>query len=144
MTFQFDFRTDLAPNKDHLQVPSFFQGPQNGSPRRPTSGGDRTPRRSSQSLSGELNQTEAQLIKDVIASRRSSYALPTSASEQEVADSHFHDMDLCILLHQLDDPHTHEVVRKALRKAIRQRVKRLGLKYDSVVSIVAITIALNH
>jgi hypothetical protein len=82
-----------------------------------------------------LNQIEAQLIKDVIASRRSSYALPPSASEQEVVDSHFHDMDLCILLHQTDDPNTHEVVKKALRKAIRQRVKKLGLKYDSAVSV---------
>ena len=132
----------MVLDKVYLQVPSFFQGPQNGSPRRPTSGGVRTPRQSPQSLSGELNQTEAQLIKDVIASRRSSYALPASASEQEVVDSHFHDMDLCILLHQLDDPHTHEVVKKALRKAIRQRVKRLGLKYDSMVSLLLLIVDL--
>jgi hypothetical protein len=84
---------------------------------------------------GELDQTEAQIIQDVIASRRSSYALPPSASEQEVVDSHFHDMDLCILLHQLDDRNTHEVVRRALRKAIRQRVKKLGLKHDSAVGV---------
>jgi hypothetical protein len=44
-------------------------------------------------------------------------------------------MDLCILLHQVDDQYTHEVVKKVLRKAIRQRVKKLGLKYDAAVSI---------
>ena len=48
-----------------------------------------------------------------------------------MANSHFHDMDLCILLHQMDDYNTHEVVKKALRKAVRQRVKKLGMKYDS-------------
>jgi hypothetical protein len=31
----------------------------------------------------------------------------------------------------MDDYNTHEVVKKALRKAVRQRVKKLGMKYDS-------------
>jgi hypothetical protein len=102
---------------------------------RPESDGNKTPRAlSPQSPSAELNPNEAQIIKDVIASRRSSYALPPSELENEVANSHFHDMDLCILLHQMDDPSAHDVVKQALKKAVRQRVKKLGMKYDSRVS----------
>jgi hypothetical protein len=56
-----------------------------------------------------------------------------SALETDVGDSHFHDMDLCILLHQEGDANVHEVVKRALRKAIRQRVKRLGMKHDNEV-----------
>jgi hypothetical protein len=40
-------------------------------------------------------------------------------------------MNLCILLHQLDDPSQHEVVKKAVRKAVKARVKQLGMKYDN-------------
>jgi hypothetical protein len=138
--FLFPYRNRLRPIPADLQAPSIIQGPQyshlqNGSRGRSASDADRTPRQSPQSPSGELDQAETQLIQDVIASRRSSYALPPSPGEQEVVGSHFHDMDLCILLHQLDERHTHEVVKKALRKAIRQRVKKLGLKYDPAVSI---------
>jgi hypothetical protein len=96
---------------------------------------DKTPTpsrvQSPQSPSIELDQNEAQLVMDAIASRRTSYAAPPSNLEPEIANSHFHDMDLCILLHQMDDHNTHEVVKKALRKAVRQRVKKLGMKYDS-------------
>jgi len=42
-------------------------------------------------------------------------------------------MNLCILLHQLDDPSQHEVVKKAVRKAVKARVKQLGMKYDNEV-----------
>lgn len=104
--------------------------------RTPSEGG-RTPRIRVTSPSVELDPSEAALIRDVIDSRRTSYALPPSTLEPEVAKSHFHDMDLCILLHQMDDPNTHEVVKKALRKAVRQRVKKLGMKHDSQVSEVA-------
>jgi hypothetical protein len=43
-------------------------------------------------------------------------------------------MNLCILLHQLDDPNQHEVVKKAVRKAVKARVKQLGMKYDNEVN----------
>jgi hypothetical protein len=65
------------------------------------------------------------------AGNRTSYA--PSTLEPEIVHSHFHDMDLCILLHQMDDNTTHEVVKKALRKALRQRVKKLGIKHDQEV-----------
>ncbi|KAG0693304.1 hypothetical protein DFH29DRAFT_964675 [Suillus ampliporus] len=84
------------------------------------------------SPSFSLNQAEEELVAKALAARgagnRTSYA--PSALEPEIVNSHFHDMDLCILLHQMDDNTTHEVVKKALRKALRQRVKKLGLKYD--------------
>ncbi|KAG1752914.1 hypothetical protein EDB19DRAFT_1670525 [Suillus lakei] len=84
------------------------------------------------SPSFSLNQAEEEMVAKALAERgagnRTSYA--PSALEPEIVDSHFHDMDLCILLHQMDDNTTHEVVKKALRKALRQRVKKLGMKYD--------------
>ena len=92
-------------------------------------GGDVTPR--VMSPTGELDPNETKMVRDAINSRRTSYAASPSALEPEVANSHFHDMDLCILLHQMDDYNTHEIVKKALRKAVRQRVKKLGMKYDS-------------
>ncbi|KAG2138146.1 hypothetical protein BD769DRAFT_1701332 [Suillus cothurnatus] len=84
------------------------------------------------SLSFSLNQAEEELVAKELAERnagnRTSYA--PSTLEPEIVDSHFHDMDLCILLHQMDDNTTHEVVKKVLQKALRQRVKKLGMKYD--------------
>ena len=88
------------------------------------------------SPSFSLNAAEEEMVAQALAARgagdRTSYA--PSTLEPEIVNSHFHDMDLCILLHQMDDLSTHEVVKKALRKAVRQRVKRLGMKYDAEVS----------
>ncbi|KAJ7262193.1 hypothetical protein B0H12DRAFT_319434 [Mycena haematopus] len=80
----------------------------------------------------DLNPEEAQIIQDALSGRtpRTSHYTP-SALESDIVNSHFHDTDLCILLQQESDPNVHEVVKKALRKAIRQRVKRLGMKYDN-------------
>ena len=87
------------------------------------------------SPSFSLNAAEEEIVAQALAARgagdRTSYA--PSTLEPEIVNSHFHDMDLCILLHQMDDTTTHEVVKKALRKAVRQRVKRLGMKYDPEV-----------
>ncbi|KAL4074059.1 hypothetical protein J3A83DRAFT_4371343 [Scleroderma citrinum] len=80
-----------------------------------------------------LNAEEENIVAQTLAARgagnRTSYA--PSTLETEIVNSHFHDMDLCILLHQMDDNTTHEVVKRALRKAVRQRVKKLGMKYDA-------------
>nr|GAT56393.1 predicted protein [Mycena chlorophos] len=82
----------------------------------------------------DLDQEEARIVRDALASRsrtpRTSHYTP-SALGSDIMNSHFHDMDLCILLHQENDPNAHEVVKKALRKAIRQRVKKLGMKSDN-------------
>lgn len=52
--------------------------------------------------------------------------------EPEIQHTHFHDGELCQLLHALDQPMA-EPVKKAVRKAVRARVKKLGMKYDNEV-----------
>ncbi|KAJ7132768.1 hypothetical protein C8R43DRAFT_1023243 [Mycena crocata] len=96
-------------------------------------GGAATPSQRRPHSPFELNQEEAQIVQDALASSRTprtSHYTP-SALGSDVVHSHFHDMDLCVLLQQESDPTVHEVVKKALRKAIRQRVKKLGMKYDN-------------
>jgi hypothetical protein len=63
---------------------------------------------------------------------RSSWA-PTVYTA-DLKHSHFHDQDLCILLHAAEDDMTHEVVKKAILKAAKARVKALGMKHDMQVS----------
>lgn len=95
--------------------------------------GATTPTPSRPHSPNSLDAEEERLVAQTLAARgagnRTSYA--PSTLEPEIVNSHFHDMDLCILLHQMDDQHTHEIVKKALRKAVRQRVKKLGMKYDN-------------
>jgi len=83
----------------------------------------------------ELNEEETRLVENVLnqGSRtpRTSYAATSVLEPNQFA--HYHDMNLCILLHQLDDPNQHEVVKKAVRKAVKARVKQLGMKYDNEV-----------
>ena len=86
----------------------------------------------------ELSKEEAEIIKHTLSrghhhhaplTPRTSYA--ASVLEPEVVHSHFHDDDLCELLRQESDPNVSEVVKRVIRKAIRSRVKKLGMKYDS-------------
>lgn len=81
----------------------------------------------------ELNAEEQRMVADTLAKtpRTSFYA--GSVLGSEIVNSHFHDMDLCILLHEVEDQNVHDVVKKALRKAVRQRIKKLGMKYDNEV-----------
>ncbi|TFY63164.1 hypothetical protein EVJ58_g3410 [Rhodofomes roseus] len=85
----------------------------------------------------DLNADERRMVDNVLTGpqprSRTSYALSTvapSALEPEVQNSHFHDMELCQLLHALDQP-MGEPVKKAVRKAVRARVKKLGMKNDN-------------
>ncbi|KIK67459.1 hypothetical protein GYMLUDRAFT_55224 [Collybiopsis luxurians FD-317 M1] len=82
----------------------------------------------------ELNQEEARIVERALASAartpRTSYYTP-SAIDAEVQQSSFHDNELCILLHQLKAPQTHELVRKVVLKAVKQRMKKLSMKYDN-------------
>lgn len=80
----------------------------------------------------ELNQEEARIVRDALAGRTPRTSYYAASLEPEVAN-HYHDMELCVLLHQENDPTAHEFVKKALRKAVRQRVKKLGMKYDNEV-----------
>ncbi|KAJ3763596.1 hypothetical protein EV360DRAFT_91791 [Lentinula raphanica] len=81
-----------------------------------------------------LNQEEARIVEQALASAvrtpRTSYYTP-SALDAEVQQSSFHDNELCILLHQLKAPQTHELVRKVVLKAVKQRMKKLSMKYDN-------------
>jgi hypothetical protein len=103
-------------------------------PTRAEADADITPTPSRPHSPVELNQEEQRIVHDTLASRtpRTSY-YAGSTLEPDVSNSRFHDMDLCILLHQENDPTVHEVVKKALRKAIHQRMKKLGMKYDPQV-----------
>lgn len=53
--------------------------------------------------------------------------------DAELKASHFHDQDLCILLHAAEDENQHDIVKKAVRKALQARMKKLKLKYDNEV-----------
>ena len=99
----------------------------------PNADGDATPTPSRPHTPLELNQEEERIIHDTLSRtpRTSYYA--GSILEPEMANSRFHDMDLCILLQQESDRQVHDVVRRALRKAIYQRMKKLGMKYDREV-----------
>lgn len=64
---------------------------------------------------------------------RTSYApsaMAPSTLGPDVMNSHYHDAELCQLLHALDQPMA-EPVKKAVRKAVRARIKKLGMKYDN-------------
>lgn len=84
----------------------------------------------------DLNAEERRMVNDVLmrpAGTRTSYAASAAAPsmlEPDFQNSHYHDMELCQLLHALDQP-MEEPVKKAVRKAVRARVKKLGMKYDN-------------
>lgn len=86
-----------------------------------------------------LTTHEQQMVNDLLnrpPRARTSFAQSTvapSALEPDILNSHYHDMELCQLLHALDQP-MGEPVKKAVRKAVRARVKKLGMKYDNEVS----------
>lgn len=83
-----------------------------------------------------LDPQEAQIVADALGGltpRTSYYA--EQPLEPDVTN-HFHDTELCVLLHQEAEDGLHDLVKKALRKAVRQRVKKLGMKYDAEVQLV--------
>ena len=80
----------------------------------------------------ELDEEEEEMVRTIL-SRTPRTSMAPSALEPDVQNSHFHDMELCELLHSLDEPSLPEVVKKAVRKAVRARVKKLGMKSDNEV-----------
>ncbi|KAF7793816.1 hypothetical protein EIP86_004937 [Pleurotus ostreatoroseus] len=95
-----------------------------------------TPSRPPSLPNDELNPEEEQMVANFLmkpSGTRTSYA-PSAAApsmlEPEIQNTHFHDGELCQLLHALDQPMA-EPVKKAVRKAVRARVKKLGMKYDN-------------
>ena len=81
----------------------------------------------------ELDEEEEEMVRTIL-SRTPRTSMAPSALEPDIHDSHFHDMELCELLHSLEAPNLPEVVKKAVRKAVRARVKKLGMKSDNEVS----------
>jgi len=81
----------------------------------------------------ELDEEEEEMVRTIL-SRTPRTSMAPSALEPDIQNSHFHDMELCELLHSLDAPNLPEVVKKAVRKAVRARVKKLGMKSDNEVS----------
>jgi hypothetical protein len=72
------------------------------------------------------DMSERELL-EVLKTPRTSYTVSPSVLADEVERSHYHDEDLCILLHAAEDPNQHEVIRKAVRKAAKVRIKRLAI-----------------
>lgn len=95
--------------------------------------GDNTPTPSRPHSPDELDPEQVRIVNEALAARTPRTSYYAASLEPEVTN-HFHDMELCVLLHQESDPSQHDVVKKALRKAVRQRIKKLGMKYDHEVS----------
>jgi hypothetical protein len=115
-----------------LNIPGHADGSQQGSQSKQSRGA--TPRALSPGPD-ELDEEETRLVENVLnegnRTPRTSYAATSALGSEQFA--HYHDMNLCVLLHQLDNPDQHEVVKKAVRKAVKSRVKQLGMKYDNEV-----------
>lgn len=82
------------------------------------------------------NMNERQLVEALRTPAMKSEALDYSEDVQRALDLH-HDEDLCVLLQAAEDELQHPVVRKAVRKAIAGRLKKLGLAEDYDVSSLA-------
>lgn len=87
-----------------------------------------------QSPSDSLNDEERRLVRSVLDRKTPRTSIAPSALAEQISRSHFHDQDLCILLHAADDPMTHDVVKKAVRKAVSARLKKLDMKHDKEVN----------
>ncbi|EAU91127.2 hypothetical protein CC1G_03295 [Coprinopsis cinerea okayama7 len=76
---------------------------------------------------------EARIVNEALLAQHAQTPRSTyyARSIEPELTGHYHDEELCQLLRHESDDTQPEVVRKALRKAIRQRVKKLGMKYDT-------------
>ncbi|KAJ3866570.1 hypothetical protein EV359DRAFT_36288, partial [Lentinula novae-zelandiae] len=122
--------SSIAPSKQPSVAPSH----QSRSSRNRDVDATPTPSRPHTPDIDELNQEEARIVEQALASAvrtpRTSYYTP-SVLDAEVQQSSFHDNELCILLHQLKAPQTHDLVRKVVLKAVKQRMKKLSMNYDN-------------
>lgn len=78
-----------------------------------------------------MDEAETEIVNGLLRTPRTSYGPSVLAAE--VTRSQHHDEELCVLLHAADDPYMHDVVKRAVRKAIRVRLKKLGMKTDGDV-----------
>ncbi|KAH8119329.1 hypothetical protein DFH11DRAFT_1564402 [Phellopilus nigrolimitatus] len=89
-----------------------------------------TPTQSRPPSPDELNDYETDIVQGILSARTPRTSIAPSMLAEEIKRSHYHDEDLCILLHAADNELQHEIVRKALRKAVAARIRKLGLKSD--------------
>ena len=78
----------------------------------------------------DLNDYETEIVQGILSARTPRTSIAPSLLAEEIKRSNYHDEALCILLHAADDPTQHDIVRKALRKAVAARIKKLGYKSD--------------
>lgn len=82
-----------------------------------------------------MDEAETEIVNELLTrTPRTSYTVAPSVLAAEVSRSQHHDEELCVLLHAADDQYMHDVVKRAVRKAIRGRLKKLGMKSDNDVS----------
>ncbi|ELU45073.1 hypothetical protein AG1IA_00893 [Rhizoctonia solani AG-1 IA] len=96
--------------------------------------GDSTPTPSEAGFIDRVPDMSERELLEVLKTPRTSYTVSPSVLAEEVSRTHYHDEDLCILLHAAEDPSQHEVIRKAVRKAAKMRIKRLGIEDESNVA----------
>lgn len=89
-----------------------------------------TPSQTRPDTPDDLNDYETEIVQGILNARTPRTSIAPSVLAADVKRSNYHDEDLCVLLHAADDEMQHEVVRKALRKAVAARIKKLGLKND--------------
>ncbi|KAJ1305785.1 hypothetical protein OPQ81_010515 [Rhizoctonia solani] len=92
--------------------------------------GDSTPTPSEAGFIDRVPEMSERELLEVLKTPRTSYTVSPSVLAEEVSRTHYHDEDLCILLHAAEDPNQHEVIRKAVRKAAKMRIKRLGIEEE--------------
>lgn len=76
------------------------------------------------------NMNERQLVEHLKTPAMMSEALDDYTEEVQRALQLHHDEDLCVLLQAAEDELQHPVVRKAVRKAVAGRLRKLGLTPD--------------
>ncbi len=96
--------------------------------------GDATPTHSRALSPSNDNDDYESIVQKVLSNARTPRtSIAPSMLDADIKASHFHDQDLCILLHAAEDETQHDVVKKAVRKALQARMKKLKLKYDNEV-----------
>ncbi|QRV82591.1 cellulosome anchoring protein, cohesin region [Ceratobasidium sp. AG-Ba] len=114
-----------TPTRSHHHSMSGGYAPENDF--RHHQSGDRTPTPSEGGIIDRVPEMSERELLEVLKTPRTTYSVSPSVLAEEVSRSHYHDEDLCILLHAAEDPNQHEVIRKAVRKAAKMRIKRLAV-----------------
>lgn len=85
---------------------------------------------------GVVERLSRKQAVEAIRTPRTSYSVSPSVLAAETNRSRFqqeqhdHDEDLCVLMSAADDPKTPEVVRKAVKKAVKSRLRKLGYENE--------------